>query len=379
MYYSRSVTDFVVEYPSSPIGKFELSQQTQKFYFVLPTIGRNASSQSLSSLSLLPLLSLPLSHPSPLPPTRPPMSAEETSSSNRWRLAGVAAIILVGLLGASVAFQPRYRHADLVAIKSVHTGKYLALDSDGLLRASASSSSEASARFRLLRLDANVVKAISKSKPPKTHLAVAGKLGCACSGASDEHGFGRFCHNWESEWHQPWCYVDASCKHGVRSKRHSSRHLQVCKEEEGYLGPDGWLPEPGCHCTGMESIHGFGAYCKGWEFPGQTPWCYVNEECGGALGTTGARFMDCVANDSVEVSPPPPPPLRLVESHDGWGTPQGCPCSGWSNKHGYGAYCKARCGLWHTHCARSRRKLLRGGSSFPMHPLPTCPRCLSTH
>jgi len=38
--------------------------------------------------------------------------------------------------------------------------------------------------------------------------------------------------------------------------------------------------------------------------------------------------------------PPSPPPVKIIESKSGWGTPEQCPCSGWSSKHGFGAYCK---------------------------------------
>lgn len=266
------------------------------------------------------------------------------------------------------------------------------------------------------------------AKAPQKNLGVGGKLGCPCSGESDEHGFGRFCHNWESEFHRPWCYVSATCSHGVRSKRHTSKLLQVCGMEEGYLGPEGWEAAPGCACTGHESVHGFGAFCKGWEFAGQTPWCaaraaasaftptcpqhcwpherrpagrrptfphaheslrcpecstlrypllrgrrcYVQEECDGAMGTDGARFTDCVPTDAVSPPPPPPPPIGpLVESKGGWGTPAGCLCSGWSNKHGFGAHCEVSRVAHPSHrpmdCS-SRARTLSVIANAPPHP-----------
>ena len=40
-------------------------------------------------------------------------------------------------------------------------------------------------------------------------------------------------------------------------------------------------------------------------------------------------------------SSPPPAPEGWVESRgSGWGTPTGCQCSGYANKHGFGSYCK---------------------------------------
>lgn len=324
---------------------------------------------------------------------------EKRESVVRWRICAAVTILVVLLTAASVAMRPSFHAGDLVAIKNLHTGKYLAVGTDGLVRASAETNAEPAARFRLLGLDSKFLQAMGAlhAKAPQKNLGVGGKLGCPCSGESDEHGFGRFCHNWESEFHRPWCYVSATCSHGVRSKRHTSKLLQVCGMEEGYLGPEGWEAAPGCACTGHESVHGFGAFCKGWEFAGQTPWCaaraaasaftptcpqhcwpherrpagrrptfphaheslrcpecstlrypllrgrrcYVQEECDGAMGTDGARFTDCVPTDAFSPPPPPPPPIGpLVESKGGWGTPAGCLCSGWSNKHGFGAHCE---------------------------------------
>jgi hypothetical protein len=195
---------------------------------------------------------------------------EKRETVTRWRIFATVTILVVMLTAASVAMRPSFRAGDLVAIKNIHTGKYLAVGPDGLVRASAETSAEPAARFRLHGLDRFIQ---TNAMPPQKNLGVGGKLGCPCSGESDEHGFGRFCHNWESEFHRPWCYVSEKCSHGVRSKRHTSKLLQVCSQEEGYLGPEGWEATPGCACTGHESVHGFGAFCKGWEFAGQTPWC----------------------------------------------------------------------------------------------------------
>ena len=86
---------------------------------------------------------------------------------------------------------------------------------------------------------------------------------------------GRFCYHWESEWHRPWCYVSDDCP-GARKEAHRVHRHQSCNTEEGYLGPEGYNPPKGCSCSGLESVHGFGAYCKGWEFAGQKPHCAVN-------------------------------------------------------------------------------------------------------
>ena len=44
-------------------------------------------------------------------------------------------------------------------------------------------------------------------------------------GFTDEHGYGGYCHNWESEHHQPWCYVDDKCeggRRGVKMRKHQA-------------------------------------------------------------------------------------------------------------------------------------------------------------
>jgi hypothetical protein len=208
--------------------------------------------------------------------------ADKRESVVCWRICATVTVLVILLAAASLAMRPSFHAGDLVAIKNIHTGKYLAVGADGLVRASAESSDEPAARFRLLGLDSKFLQAMGalRAMPAQTHLGARGKLGCPCSGESDEHGFGRFCHNWESEFHQPWCYVSSTCSHGVRSKRHTSRLLQACGREEGYLGPEGWAAAPGCACTGHESVHGFGAFCKGWEFAGQTPWCAARAAAG---------------------------------------------------------------------------------------------------
>ena len=263
-----------------------------------------------------------------------------------------AAALFIGLLVVlGVAFAPQYRDGQTVVIKSTKTGKYLAVSPDGLLRATAELPSAAAARFHLVALTPSAVRMLQPAHV--TELKEKGRYGCQCSGFKDEHGFGQFCHSWESTHHRPWCYVDKTCTHGVLSKRWAhaqERHLQICASEEGYLGPEGYKAAESCPCSGHESVHGFGPFCKGWEFAGQNPWCYVNDDCPTAIGESGSKFNDCVSNmTSPPPKPPsppppppssPPPPIRLIESHDGWGTPDTCQCSNWTNKHGFGAYCK---------------------------------------
>lgn len=244
----------------------------------------------------------------------------------------------------------------LIALRSVATGKYLRVSLvDGLLYPNGSSSSDEGAVFVAMPLSPSTIKALRPVMVKRS----ASKSGCECSGQSDEFGFGRFCHGWESQWHRPWCYVKDTCVKAPRGRK--LRRHQVCDEEVGYLGPDGYKSPPGCPCSGLESVHGFGAHCKGWEYAGQTPWCYTLDNCTNAVnsagGSFGSKFVECVSNISSPPSPPPspappppppsppaptpPPPDKWVESRKGWGTPSKCACTGYSNKHGYGAYCKA--------------------------------------
>ena len=85
-------------------------------------------------------------------------------------------------------------------------------------------------------------------------------------------------------------------------------------------------PRSGCRCSGYANKHGFGAHCKDWEYPGQTPWCYVDRACSGASITAGGSFGEpydeCVAQPAPATDasaglaatsrPPPPPPPRIL-------------------------------------------------------------------
>ena len=53
--------------------------------------------------------------------------------------------------------------------------------------------------------------------------------------------------------------------------------LQVGREQFGKQA--GWKPRSGCSCSGYENKHGFGGSCHGWEYEGQTPWCYTTPNC----------------------------------------------------------------------------------------------------
>ena len=236
------------------------------------------------------------------------------SSAPRLGLLIAAASVVLGLVGISYLGHSLKHHAiqdgTTIAIRSVHTGKYLSVSpEDGLLRASANNTKDVGARFKMVTLSVSTVRMLH---PVKVQHKTTSKRGCPCSGFSDEHGFGRFCHNWESEHHRPWCYVSDKCAHAQKGRK--MRKHQACTSEEGYIGPAGFVSPPGCPCSGHESVHGFGGFCKGWEFPGQTPWCYTYDNCSlvaDAPGTYGAKFVNCVSN-STEPPPPPLPPRRAT-------------------------------------------------------------------
>lgn len=51
----------------------------------------------------------------------------------------------------------------------------------------------------------------------------------------------------------------------------------------------------GCACSGYSNDHGFGAYCYGWEYETQVPWCYVDGSCASqeTKGSFGRKYADC--------------------------------------------------------------------------------------
>lgn len=230
----------------------------------------------------------------------------------------------------------------LVTIKSeapgVHGHAYLQVaQQDGLLRASAGAATEPGTTFRVLVLSSGTVRALKLAAASRERLVEANeratrtKSGCQCSGFSNEYGFGRFCHPWESASQEPWCYVDAVCT-GAAAGSFGRRH-EACAEyapsplyngsavdplaggdassvdermPRPFTGEDGegWRPRSACPCSGYSNAHGFGAYCRGWEVAGQTPWCYVHDNCSlasaqGNGGSFGHRYLDCVP-DTVE-------------------------------------------------------------------------------
>ena len=140
----------------------------------------------------------------------------------------------VALVGASVVtlflftrmLEPRedvsfyaLEGGEVIALKSLQNGKYLEVHHrDGKVYATASDSHAYAAQWRVLVLDAATVEVLAKSAQAVdyhsqrfTGRKMSSGSGCACSGFSNDHGFGRFCHPWETDDQEPWCYVNSSC------------------------------------------------------------------------------------------------------------------------------------------------------------------------
>ena len=100
----------------------------------------------------------------------------------------------------------------------------------------------------------------------------------------------------------------------------------------------------GCRCNGFSNAYGFGDHCAAWEEDFQAPWCYVDDECAAVTskGSFGLKSQRCDTeapaytdyNDNYA-------PSTAYAPLGGWRAPEGCACSGFSNKHGYGSSCKA--------------------------------------
>ena len=135
----------------------------------------------------------------------------------------------------------------------------------------------------------------------------------------------------------PWCYVGAECKGGTLgsfSRRHddcallgtsspdwnassaasteysgdpSADYPMESQAADGQAQPmmqPRYVAPRGCPCSGVRSALGYGGRCKGWEYEGQAPWCYVHDNCSlasaaGRPGSFGHRYLDCVIADDV--------------------------------------------------------------------------------
>ena len=156
-------------------------------------------------------------------------------------IACAALLLLTGTVssgdgGRTVLWQD----GEVVAIRSVHVGKFLEVSSeDGRLRATATTPSNLTALFRVMVLPASMVELL----------------------------------------------MDAS--HTANSAQWAQR-----RHWTGAAGPGS-----GCQCSGYSNDHGFGAYCFGWEYDMQTPWCYVSDSCASqndsVKGSFGRKYAEC--------------------------------------------------------------------------------------
>ena len=157
------------------------------------------------------------------------------------------------------------------------------------------------------------------------------------------HMFRSYCKGWEFEGQIPWCYINASCRAGGgeaggTQQGSFGQPYEDCYEtfpgEQPAGGSSSWsLPSPsppppppvnaavavsprlrprsGCACSGYKNAHGFGAHCEGWEFAGQTPWCYVSPECHKARGGDEAAVQGSFGQPYEDCEEPPAAGRRL--------------------------------------------------------------------
>lgn len=247
--------------------------------------------------------------------------------STAWKILlglALAAYLLLGrLFTPRVLDDPLYtlKGGETIAIRSLATGKYLEVQpASGRVLASAASSEPLATRWRVLLLDTDTVAALLRSAQKVdersttfTGRRMVSQSGCTCSGFSNAHGFGRFCHPWEDPMQEEWCYVNNNCS-SATSRGSFGRRYEACGSNS--IDPDDeyarmqsdqsvidgldtsgtqpkLVPASGCNCSGASSALGYGASCRGWEYEGQTPWCYVARSCslasGGAAASRWAR------------------------------------------------------------------------------------------
>lgn len=140
--------------------------------------------------------------------------------------------------GGGRSFLPK--EGEIVAIRSTHAGRYLEVSPhDGRLRATAVKATNNTALFRVMILSSSMVELL----------------------------------------------IDAS---------RTANSAQWAKRRH-WTGAAG--PGSGCQCSGYSNDHGFGAYCFGWEYESQMPWCYVTEACSAEeaslKGSFGRKYADC--------------------------------------------------------------------------------------
>jgi hypothetical protein len=256
-------------------------------------------------------------------------------------LCALATLAIAGLTGypGSSAGSISLSAGNPVVLSSRSTGAFLHVSlEDGLLKAGAKTASDTVSHFYLVPVTDATVASLRVSAAATAKLAskwedikTVSRSGCNCTGFSNEHGFGRYCHSWELSYQDAWCYVDETCQGGKKGS--FGRRHEVCTPEpppppkdehnysdylrnknnnnEEYVGK--WRAPKECPCSGWSSKLGFGASCKAWEekiAPHQTPWCYVADSCALAekkKGSFGRKHIDCTYEYSDSAGSQPKP------------------------------------------------------------------------
>ena len=166
-------------------------------------------------------------------------------------------LLFTGLASSDGTNGPLFRPKDgeIVAIYAKHVGKYLEVSPhDGRVRASAEKPTEKTALFRVMLL----------TTPMVDILVDAARTANA------------------AEW----------------SKRRHWTGPRIL--ENGTANAN----DKGCQCSGFSNDHGFGAYCFGWEYESQTPWCYVYDGCVSqeTRGSFGRKYAECSSIDEMALT-----------------------------------------------------------------------------
>ena len=123
-----------------------------------------------------------------------------------------------------------------VVLSSRTKGAYLEVSlEDGMVKASAKTPS-GNAHFQLVPVSEATVASLRAAAVATAKLAAkwddiktVSRSGCNCTGFSNEHGFGRYCHSWELSYQDAWCYVPESCPGGKKGS--FGRRHEVCTPE----------------------------------------------------------------------------------------------------------------------------------------------------
>ena len=253
---------------------------------------------------------------------------DRLSSPRVW----LAALALAGLLFVLRPYPEvsiyTLEGGEIIALRSMHSNRYLQLDEEtGQVFANAESASSDTAQWQVLVLDTDAVRVLARSAKgidARSELFTGRRTktasGCNCSGYSNAHGLGRFCHPWEDKNQDAWCYVSDDCT-SASSRGSFGRRYEPCDANPNWAAEDGTVtgsqaettkltPVSGCNCSGTSNDHGFGAFCKGWEYAGQAPWCYLDLACalrtsapyGRGNGSFGLPHEVCLSVAAVPAS-----------------------------------------------------------------------------